>query len=928
MSSKQSQKRQAKGKGAGSGNLLPKLDFGSYVSSLKVTEEATEEDLSGIPTVMKWAILGLICLLAFSIRLFAVVRYESVIHEFDPYFNFRTTKYLAHEGFLEFLNWFDDRGWYPLGRTIGGTIYPGLMLTAALFHWVANFLYFTVNIRHVCVFLAPIFSANAAISSYLLTAEVTKRSAAGLLAAAFTAVVPSYISRSVGGSYDNEGVAIFALIFCFYLWIKAVHTGSMMWACFCALSYYYMVAAWGGYVFIINIIPIYTVIMVIGGRYSNRLYVAYTVFYSLGSLMAMTVPFVGFNVVQQAECAASHGVFVGIQVFAFINYLFSIIDGKVLRRLFTIVAMSGVAVVALALIAMQLMGKMTWSGRSLTLLDPTYASKFLPIIASVSEHQPTTWTSFFFDLHILVPLAPVGLFFLFSNVTDGGIFVILYGTLSWYFAGVMVRLMLTLAPIACILAAIGLSSLLTRFSALVKGSDLYNLATGSGAGGEDGASTTTAAGDSSTNKKGGLSTSKATPASKDKNAPTLSPSLSLIVIGCGAMMLMMFSYHATYVSSMAYSSPSIVIDAGRTPDGRRVMYDDYREAYFWLRQNTDENAKILSWWDYGYQMSAMANRTVLVDNNTWNNTHIATVGRALATTEEEAYPIMESLDVDYVLVIFGGMTGYSSDDINKFLWPVRIGSGVFPNDMPGERDFYSQQGNFDVGPGGSPKLLNCVAYKLCYYRFSEMHTEYGKPAGYDRARQREVGNKDISLSTMEEAFTSEHWIVRIYKVLPRSTFDPTPSMKAAKKKGGKVSKGKKGNKKNKKGSKKVEEEEPEQEYTAVEESRYVGCFVSEGAFGDRIYEGGGTGANHNLALYHAKVNGKRYFAVARAVGDGHAFAFDEIDPNAMMVSGDGCERPCSDTEDKMCGCMDTECTGRIPPGEEHNRRWAVYEVVY
>merc|ERR1711871_1222039 len=107
---------------------------------------------------------------------------------------------------------------------------------------------------------------------------------------------------------------------------------------------------------------------------------------------------------------------------------------------------------------------------------------FLPIIASVSEHQPTTWTSFFFDLHILVPLAPVGLFFLFSNVTDGGIFVILYGTLSWYFAGVMVRLMLTLAPIACILAAIGLSSLLTRFSALVKGSDLYNLATGSGAG--------------------------------------------------------------------------------------------------------------------------------------------------------------------------------------------------------------------------------------------------------------------------------------------------------------------------------------------------------------------------------------------------------------------------------------------------------------
>ena len=38
-----------------------------------------------------------------------------------------------------------------------------------------------------------------------------------------------------------------------------------------------------------------------------------------------------------------------------------------------------------------------------------------------------------------------------------------------------------------------------------------------------------------------------------------------------------------------------------------------------------------------------------------------------------------------MLVIFGGVTGYSSDDINKFLWPVRIGSGVFPDDMHHEK---------------------------------------------------------------------------------------------------------------------------------------------------------------------------------------------------------------------------------------------------
>ena len=325
-----------------------------------------------------------------------------------------------------------------------------------------------------------------------------------------------------------------------------------MWSCLCALSYYYMVAAWGGYVFIINIIPIYTVIMMVGGRYSSRLYIAYSVFYTLGSLMAMTVPFVGFNVINQAECAASHGVFAAIQVFAFITYLNTVVDAKVLRGLFTTLAFALVAAVAFGLISMQLLGKIQWSGRSLTLLDPTYASKYIPIIASVSEHQPTTWTSFFFDLHILVPLAPVGLFVMFSNITDGGVFVILYGTLAWYFAGVMVRLMLTLAPIACVLAAIGLSSILTRFSAIIKEHKMFT----------------------------------GTAVANPKSAHTLSPSLALLVLGGSVMLLMMFSYHATYVSSMAYSSPSIVIDAGRTADGRRVMYDDYREAYFWLRQNT------------------------------------------------------------------------------------------------------------------------------------------------------------------------------------------------------------------------------------------------------------------------------------------------------------------------------------------------------
>lgn len=119
-----------------------------------------------------------------------------------------------------------------------------------------------------------------------------------------------------------------------------------------------------------------------------------------------------------------------------------------------------------------------------------------------------------------------------------------------------------------------------------------------------------------------------------------------------------------------------------------------------------------SWWDYGYQTTAMANRTVLVDNNTWNNTHIATVGRAMSSNEKKAWHIYRSLDVDYVLVIFGGYIGYPSDDINKFLWMVRIAQGEF--DDIKEHHYIGAQG-YTINEHSTPTMLDSLMYKLCYY---------------------------------------------------------------------------------------------------------------------------------------------------------------------------------------------------------------------
>lgn len=460
------------------------------------------------------------------------------------------------------------------------------MTTAAALHKLAHVMAFPLDIRNVCVFLAPIFSALTALACYLLTKEVTGKSEPSLFAALFISVVPSYISRSVAGSYDNEGVAIFALLFTFYLWIKAANTGSLLWSGCASLSFFYMAAAWGGYAFIINIIPIFVVGLMLIGRFSTNVYIGYCSFHVLGNLLAMQIPFVGFQAVTSSEHLASHTVFLFINVYYFCEWVKERVGEARFNNLKRIAIATTAAVIIIAALYVTLTGKMRWSGRSLSLLDPTYAKKFIPIIASVSEHQPTTWSSFFFDLHILVFLAPVGFYYCIMEHNNGKLFIALYGVLSVYFASVMVRLLLVLAPALCILAGIGLSETIHRFARhILHFKEWWNYH------------------NSNEEEKG----------SKPKWGYPLELSIPILVIL--GISIVLYINHCVWVGAEAYSSPTIIM-SHKGNDGEKIIVDDYREAYYWLRMNTAKDAKIMSWWDYGYQITGMGNRTVLVDNNT------------------------------------------------------------------------------------------------------------------------------------------------------------------------------------------------------------------------------------------------------------------------------------------------------------------------
>lgn len=132
----------------------------------------------------------------------------------------------------------------------------------------------------------------------------------------------------------------------------------------------------------------------------------------------------------------------------------------------------------------------------------------------------------------------------------------------------MVRLMLVLAPVMCILGGIAISHLLSKFMKNMEPTKPQE-----------------------NRKKQRLESNH-----------ILKNEISLTFVGIICIMFISYTFHCTWVTSEAYSSPSIVLSA-RSYDGGRIIFDDFREAYYWLKMNTPEDARIMSWWDYGFVFS-------------------------------------------------------------------------------------------------------------------------------------------------------------------------------------------------------------------------------------------------------------------------------------------------------------------------------------
>ena len=686
--------------------------------------------------------------------------------------------------------------WYPLGRPVGTTIYPGMQVTAVL---LKQYVLPNYSINDICCYIPAWFGVSATLAVAWLTYECTRSShatdpvtqkndsfntilnnvpgvqqvheylikpligvflhylekvtgpnafgisprppsvyvgpACAVAAATIMSIVPAHLLRSIGGGYDNESIAMTAMVMTYAGWCLSLRDNvhivtTCVYAVFTGLAYFYMVAAWGGYVFVLNVVGVHAVVLVLLGRYSTKLHRAYTIFYVVGTALAIQVPVVGMTPLKSLEQLGPCLAFVCFQLIEICeiqkkkhNLSFQQ-TWKLRVQVFGAAATVGVAIIAI-LTPTGYFGPISSRVRGLFVKHTKTGN---PLVDSVAEHQAASTQAYFSYLMELVYLSPIAwivTILVFFN--DSSSFLFVYGVAAYYFSHRMVRLILLTAPIASVLGGIffgrlavwmflGVVDLLQALIDIVKSSP----------------KDTTAADerivDTSDQGKKGSKGGKPLGKKKKENTETSGTSKSqskvVALVRIAILVLRIVAsvyaikraipfgdkfYKTAHMLAKQISHPTI-IQKGTMKTGEEVVIDDYREAYFWLRDNTEEDARIMAWWDCkwfimrhrksaifevfgdkfsfyfflshalsllflltdGYQITGIGNRTTIADGNTWNHEHIALLGRILTSPEKEAHRIARHL-ADYVLVWTGG----GGDDVAKSPHLRRIANSVY-----------------------------------------------------------------------------------------------------------------------------------------------------------------------------------------------------------------------------------------------------------
>jgi dolichyl-diphosphooligosaccharide--protein glycosyltransferase len=577
--------------------------------------------------------LSLAILLAVLVRILPL-SWGFTLSEFDPFFHYDVTRYVAEHGYQA---WFTTpssewvKYWYPYGRNIPTTSFPGLPFTSATLYYFVSALGFSVSVLDVCIVFPVVMGALTCIVGYFFGKDIGGKGA-GLFFSLFLALNPAYISRTALGFFDDETVGIFGMLLLFLFYLRSLQPEKRRfvrvgYAIAAGLSLGYVCASWGAARYFFGLLPLFTFILLFSKKYSQNLLLSYSTVMGVGLLIAASVPKLGFNYLVEFEVIAAFGVFLLLS-------LVEIMRSFETRKTKAVFAVFFFAVLGLAFYVALQSGLITLpAGRYISVLNP-FERLFMPLIESVQEHRPATWSILYYQFGFLIFLAPLGLYLASRKPTNHNIFLIVFTLTALYFTSSMVRLALILAPALCGLGALAMVEIMHSFLE--------------------------------------VSEKQTYTRRRARFAPHVGRGFSWSFFAC---LFLLATFTLTRGVESAYTPTTI---ATSSLPVRANLYD-WEEALIWMREGLPNNAVVAAWWDYGYWITVGGNKTSLADNGTLNTTQIAQIGRMFMSNETQALAILKQYNVTHVVVfstisvaISAKQSIFYGDEV-KWYWMAEIG---------------------------------------------------------------------------------------------------------------------------------------------------------------------------------------------------------------------------------------------------------------
>lgn len=624
--------------------LREELGRGRMMERLK----ALKDWLASMPkaSMFEYLLLGLIMILAAMLRLLPL-RWGMFLSEFDPYQQYRMADHILEYGLSSWFTWHDEMSWYPWGRDIPTTNYPGVAFAAAITYKFLRVLGVELTLLRWCIIFPVVFGSLTCVAAYLLGKEIGG-GGVGLFSALLLAFSSSHIARTSLGFFDTETVGIFFMLLLFAFFLKASSEGTPIrvvvnYSILAGLSLAYLASSWGAFRYPAGLLALYVLLLIFLRKGGRNLLLTYGITFGIAFSAMVQLPKLGYVFLKEWTTLAIIGVFIILAV----SEASKAVRTGLGKAVLTLSVMIVLAVAGYLLLQIGVISSL--AGKFSAILNPSLRTA-MPLVESVAEHRPGTWASLFYEFGALIFLGILGFYFTAKNSRPKDIFLILFGVTSAYFASSFVRLTLLMAPAFAILSATAITELTRPSLDILKERVIF-------------------------------------PKRRVKAIMRVGKEYGVATVMVILIALMPTFYYAT---QSAYSPTTIATSSiPVAPSGDEIVkYQDWLHALLWMRNNLPDDAVVMSWWDYGYWITAIADKRSLADNGTINATQIATIACIFLSNETWAIPIMKRYNVTHVAVFVtwtrdekGGIRYYGYGEDNKWYWMARIGNGTTIGDL-------------------------------------------------------------------------------------------------------------------------------------------------------------------------------------------------------------------------------------------------------